>query len=77
MVPIHLHGLVLCADDPRHFAVKIFTVAASEWAKNVELPIGHQGSSLSGSLKLSRQFLGGKLFWTTPSLCNEPIEHLR
>ena len=46
--------LVLRAQDPGYFAVKIFTVAASERAKTVELPIikAVDKVSRSGSLEL-------------------------
>ena len=46
--------LVLRAHEPEHFAVKIFTVAASERAQAVELPIMEEVDKISrlGSLEL-------------------------
>ena len=46
--------LVLRTDDPGHFAVKIFTVAASQRAMNIELPILKEVDKISrsGSMEL-------------------------
>ena len=46
--------LVLCAHDLVYFAVKIFTVSASDHAKTVEIPILKAVNNLSPSLLLPR-----------------------
>ena len=54
--------LVLRAHDPGHFAVKIFTVAASERAKTVELPIIKEVNKISRSGSLDLPTFHGS-FW--------------
>lgn len=65
MVPAHL-WLVLRANDPGHFAVKIFTVAASERLKNVELPIIKEVDKISRSNSLELPTFHGS-FWEESS----------
>ena len=58
--------LVLRAHDPGHFAVKIFTVAASERAKSVELPIMKEVDKVSRTNSLELQTFQD-FFWEESS----------
>ena len=58
--------LVLRLHDPEHFAVKIFTVAASERAKTVELPIMKEVDKISRSGSLELPTFHGS-FWEKSS----------
>ena len=58
--------LVLRAHDPGLFAVKIFTVTASERAKTVELPIMKEVDKISRSGSLELQTFHGS-FWEESS----------
>ncbi|PPR02727.1 hypothetical protein CVT26_009438 [Gymnopilus dilepis] len=76
--------LVFTPNDPGYLAVKIFTVAASERAQAVDLPVSQEVNKLSPGLRLPR-FHGS--FWERSSAglhlcfvsnpCSTSIQHLR